>query len=338
MTAASPPRKDGPPLMANGPQAPDISVVVVNWNTRGLLRDCLASLADKTRGATFEAIVVDNGSGDGSAEMVRAEFPGAVLIENGANLGFAKACNIGIARARGRSVALVNTDVLLVNDCLGILQGYLARDPGAGVVGPKTLYQDMTLNPSCRRFPTVANQFCAAFGLHQVFRRHPWARPLAGEHMWDFDHGRTREVETLVGSFLLLRKEAIDAVGWFDEDFFIFSEETDLCLRLRKGGWKVVFHPEAVAIHFGKGSSSSDRGRFEELLIVSKLKFWKKHKALPARAAFTLILAARHLFLLLGALVKRGAGRMRGEEFRRFARGRGRILLALLRQGAERTA
>lgn len=252
----------------------DISVIIVNWNTRDLLIECLRSLDAQKGNFRKEVIVVDNGSSDGSQEAVRATFPQVQIIENNANLGFAKANNIGMKASKGRFICLINSDVKVLDGCLEKLVCYMDQDTSTGISGPKILWPDMTLQDSCRKFPNLWNNICDFLHLNRLF---PKSDIFSGEHMMFFDHMTIRNVEGLVGCFLMIRKEALEQVGLFDEQFFIYSEETDLCKRFFDNHWKIKFFPDAQAIHYGRKSSSQDALRFSFEQLKSKIQYWEKH-------------------------------------------------------------
>ncbi len=252
----------------------DLSVVIINWNTKELLLNCIRSIKDTTHKISYEIIVVDNGSHDGSQLAIKEQFPEVRLIENNQNLGFARANNIGISTSRGRYVCLVNSDVLVMDMCMDSMFEYLESNPSIAVLGPRLLNSDLTLQPSCKQLPTIWNNLCMALGLSSLFKR---IRFFNGEHLSYFDHRKIMQMQALSGAFLMVRKLAIEKVGLLDEDFFIYGEEIDWCVRFRNRGYKIVFYPNAQAIHFGAGSSSKEPMRFYKELIISKLKFYKKH-------------------------------------------------------------
>jgi hypothetical protein len=245
----------------------------------------------------MEIIVVDNGSEDSSQQAVRTEFPEAKLIDNGANLGFARANNIGIRVSTGRYICLLNSDVRNLDGCITSLCDYMNGHPNVGIVGPKILWPDMTGQDSCRKFPSLWNSFCSATKLTNVFPRSEF---FSGEHMSYFRHDRQRKVDYLAGCFLMIRREALDEVGLFDESFFIYAEEMDLCKRFWQSGWEVIFFPDAKAIHHHGASSSREPVRFAAEQIKSKIKYWKKHYSRSAVTSFLIILVMHHA-LRLGA-------------------------------------
>ncbi len=262
----------------------DISIVIVNWNTKDLLIDCLRSLNEQKGNFQKEVIVVDNGSIDGSQRAVRKTFPEVKIIENNANLGFAKANNIGMKASTGRYLCLVNSDVKVLDGCLCRLMHHMDQDTSIGIIGPKILWPDMSLQDSCRKFPSLWNNVCEFLHFNRLF---PKSDFFSGEHMMFFDHMSIRNVEGLVGCFLMIRRNALEIIGLFDEQFFIYSEETDLCKRFFEKSWKIIFFPDARAIHYGRISSSRDTLRFSFEQLKSKIQYWNKHHG---RLTVTIIL------------------------------------------------
>ena len=278
----------------------DVSVIIVNWNTKDLLLKCIQSIHDTTREIDYEIIVVDNGSNDGSQDALNDRFPEVKLIENRRNLGFARANNIGIQASQARYECLVNSDVLVLDGCLDAMLAYMDSHPSIGVLGPKLLNSDMSLQPSCKQMPTIWNNLCVALGLHRLFKN---IKFFNGEHLSYLDHNQIKHVQALAGAFLMVRKSAIEKAGLLDDAFFVYGEEIDWCLRFRKKRYEIVFFPKARAIHFGAGSSSKERNRFYRELYVSKLKFYKKHFSKSYSNAIILVHILRQNIRILKCLL-----------------------------------
>ena len=258
----------------------DISVVILSWNDKQYLEVCLRSLLDARLSRTMEIIVVDNASTDGSPEMVEALFPAVKIIRNAENLGFSKGNNVGVKASRGKYVYLLNSDVKVFVGCLDALADYLDQNPRVGMVGPKILNRDLTHQSSCRRFPTLWNNFCEVAGLAKVFAG---SRIFSGEHMFYFKGHRLMDVDVLVGCFWTIRREAVNEFGLLDEGFFMFAEDLDWCKRFWEAGWRVVFYPEAQAIHYRGGSSTKKDAVWLALTQQrSVLRYWKKHYSAAA--------------------------------------------------------
>ena len=258
----------------------DISIVILSWNDKQYLEICLQSLKDAASARTMEIIVVDNASTDGSPEMVETLFPDVKIIRNAENLGFPKGNNVGVKASRGKYVYLLNSDIKVFPGCLDALADYLDQNPKVGMVGPKILNRDLTHQSSCRRFPTLWNNFCEATGLAKMFAG---SRLFSGEHMLYFKGDRLMDVGVLVGCFWTIRREAVNEFGLLDEGFFMFAEDLDWCKRFWEAGWRVAFYPTAQAIHYRGGSSTKKDAVWLALTQQrSILRYWKKHHSVAA--------------------------------------------------------
>ncbi len=270
----------------------DISVVIVGWNAKHYLELCLESLAAAPPRRRLEILVVDNASADGSAEMIEARFPHVKLIRSAENLGFAKGNNVAIRQCQGRYIALVNPDVIVFPGCLDALADYLDQNPKVGNVGPRILNPDSTLQSSCRRFPTLWNNFCSATGLATRFKN---SRFFAGEHMFFFAHDRTMAVDVLVGCFSMIRRETFDGVGLLDEGLFMYGDDVDWCRRCWKAGWQVVFYPGAEAIHDRGKITAPYPVRFALAQQRSVIYYWTKHHSSFSVLGIRSLMLFRHL-------------------------------------------
>jgi GT2 family glycosyltransferase len=231
-----------------------ISVVIVSYKVRDILRQCLRALFDQSEGLEIEVFVVDNASGDGSAEMVAAEFPQVRLLANDSNRGFAAANNQAFALARGDFVLLLNPDAFVRPGALVGVRAFMERTPECGLCGGRLLDSKGCLMPSARRFPGALSRLLTLSGLSSryrnsaVFNRHDFG---------GFAHDRVLEVDWVPGTFTLIRKPLLDQLEGFDERFFIYYEETDLCLRAKALGWKIYFIPDVEVEHIGGASSKA---------------------------------------------------------------------------------
>ncbi|MER3457620.1 MAG: glycosyltransferase family 2 protein, partial [Chloroflexota bacterium] len=228
-----------------------LSIIIVNWNTRDLLAACLESIerslsSDDGAGMKLQAeiIVVDNGSTDGTVEMLRRDYPDVRLIENRHNVGFARANNQGLAASRGRYLLLLNTDAFLRGPALARLVRFMEEHPEAGVVGPRLYFGDGTLQHSCYAFPTLATEFYGAVGLDRLF---PRSRLFGRYRLGYWDMRDVREVDVVMGACLMARREVFEQIGGLDERFFMYSEEVDWCYRARQAGWRIYYVPQAEA-------------------------------------------------------------------------------------------
>jgi hypothetical protein len=276
---------------------PDAAVVVVTYDALPWIERCLESVR------RVPSVVVDNGSSDGTVGVVRERFPDVKVIE-AENRGLAAGWNVGIAETKSRYVLLLNADAWLVGDALDRLVELADSRPQAAVVGPRLSNPDGTLQRSVRGFPTLWRLATEYFFLRKLA---PRSSALNAFYAGGFDHGEEREVEYVMGACMLVRREAIDGVGLLDEDFFLFSEETDWCYRFRQAGWSVVFFPGAECVHV-RGASHG--GRLYRENLRGHLRFISKHQGSQrAERARRLLLVA----LRLRGLLFRGA---RGAVYR----------------------
>jgi len=294
--------------MPSVPAPVDISVVIVGWNARHYLKLCLDSLAKAPPRRNIEVLVVDNASTDGSAEMIEAEFPWVKLIKSKENLGFSRGNNVAIRQCQGRYIALVNPDVIVFPGCLDALADFLDQNPKVGNVGPRVLNPDMSMQSTCRRFPTLWNNFCSATGLATKFKNSHF---FAGEHMFYFPHDRTLAVDVIVGCFSMIRREAFDEVGLLDEDLFMYGDDVDWCRRAWNAGWQVMFYPGGQAIHDRGKITAPYPVRFAVAQQRSVLHYWSKHHGLLGVLGIRSIILFRHLLRYSLAIA---SGLVRPEE------------------------
>lgn len=230
-----------------------LSVVIVNYNTGGLVRKCLAALWPQLPPAA-EVFVVDNASTDGSTEGLEAAFPRLRLIRNAGNDGYARANNRALRLASGGYALLLNPDVTLEPGALAAAVAYMDAQPGVGILGPRILRPDGRLDPPARRsFKTPGTYIYKMLGLSRLFPRH---RRFGRYYLSYLDETATTDVDSVVGAFLLIRREVIERVGLLDERFFMYCEDEDWCWRAKQAGWRVVYYPAAV-VHHRRGSSTA---------------------------------------------------------------------------------
>jgi GT2 family glycosyltransferase len=247
------------------PVQPDVSVIIVNWNTRELLASSLTAVFATIHKCSFEVIVVDNGSTDNSPQMVRKQFPQVHLIENQENLGFARANNQAIQQCQGGFILLLNSDAFLREGAIDQMIDFLLLNRQAGIVGPRLLYPDGRLQKSHGPLPTLASEMISLAG----FDKMRW--PIKKNKLSDpFETG------FVSGACMMVRRSLLQEIGLLDEDFFFFSEEIDLCYRARKAGWKVFIVPSAAAVHMEAGSSGMTPNR-RLRLYRGKLRYFAKH-------------------------------------------------------------
>ena len=255
----------------------DLSIVIVNWNVKDLLYNCLQSLLDTCQvspNLTAEIIVVDSASTDGSPQMVRVEFPQVRLIASDENLGYAGGNNTGANAATGRYIFLLNPDTIVQSDALTQMVNYIDAHPEVGALGPQLLWPDGSVQSSRRRFPTLGSLFWESTLLGQWFPRNRHARRY---HVADHPSDQIQKVDWIVGAAILLRREAWCQVGPIEEDFFMYFEETDWCHRAAEAGWETHYLPDARIIHYeGKSSEqivAARTLRFQQ----SKLRYTRKY-------------------------------------------------------------
>ncbi|HOW28321.1 MAG TPA: class I SAM-dependent methyltransferase [Elusimicrobiota bacterium] len=262
----------------------DIAVIIVNWNTRELLRKCLESLGTGLGALSHEVWVIDNASTDGSAEMVRADFPNFHLVENRTNAGFAKANNQGISSSEAEHILLLNSDARLTPGAADALVSSMRGNGSVGMAGPRLILPDGSVQPSTYPVPGLVNETFKLLRLHHVFPALAARRLLGG--FWD--HSHSRSVGFLSGACLLIRRKAFQDVGPLDEDFYFYGEVHDWCWRARKKGWDIRYVAEASVRHDHGQSSEQRWGVFERKRRVgeSALRLIKKHRPAPARWAW----------------------------------------------------
>ncbi len=271
----------------------DLSVIVVNWNVMDLLRDCLKSVYAQSQGLSMEVFVVDNNSSDGSAHMVKEEFPSVRLIENDRNLGFATANNQAIRQSAGRHILLLNPDTLVLDDALAEMVGFMESHSDAGVAGATVLNPDGTVQLACgRHFPTVFSELCVLTTLSWRFPRN---RVLGRHLMSNWSHRDTRQVEVVSGACMMVRRQAIDEVGMMDERMFLYAEEPDWCYRMIARGWKVYLDAGAAIIHYASRSTDKSSANVRLEGFKSMHLFFVKHYGQVSGLAYRVI-----VFVLMG--------------------------------------
>ncbi len=286
----------------------DLTVVIVNYNVRELLRDCLRSLRECGTRWSREVIVVDNCSSDASVDMVRAEFPEVRVIVSPSNDGFAAANNRGIRASDGASryVMLLNPDTVVRPGGLDMLVDFMEAHADVGVVGPKLVKADGTLDLACRRsFPTPRIAFYHAFGLDKLF---PHSREFAQYNLTYLDEDCPTDLDCVVGAAMLVRREAIERAGLLDERFFMYGEDLDWAFRIKQQGWRVFYNPEVTIVHY-KGQSSKQRKvksilAFYDAMVVFHRKHYAAASLPPVNWAIMLGIGLRCLIALAANRMK----------------------------------
>jgi len=256
-----------------------LSIVIVNYNAKNYLEKCVKSvyLDSSINQADFEVIIVDNGSVDGSAEMVEKKFPDVKLIKNSKNEGFIKANNKGIRESKGRYILSLNNDTIVLPGALHAMVYFMDTHPEAGACGPKVLNSDGTIQHQCKRgFPTISSALSYFLGLHKLF---PKSKFFGHYLMTYLNPDEVNEVDSLSGACMMVRREVVDQVGLLDEKFFMYGDDLDWCYRIKKAGWKVYYVPQAQIIHYG--GKSSQKVPYRGILWFYRAAhiFYKKHYA-----------------------------------------------------------
>ena len=263
-----------------------LSIIIVSWNVRKDLVECLKSIKKNPPEHDFEIIVIDNASKDGSIQAVTKDFPEVKTILNSQNRGFAAANNQGIAASNSQYILLLNPDTILHPNALNILIRFMDENNNAGACGPKLLNKDQSTQPSARHFPT----FRAALYRHTAFRLLPIFKAQYKKWlMKDFDHNHQTDVDQLMGAALMLKRSVIDNIGNLDENFFMYYEEVDLCFRIKQAGYRIAFIPKATITHTAGRSAEQIPVKKRIMMLTSLLKFFRKHRGRFATNAFNCI-------------------------------------------------
>ena len=242
---------------------PDLSIIIVNWNSADFLRACIESIYKTTHNLRFEIVVVDSASYDGCGKMLESEFPEVVFIQSAENLGFAKANNLGVRNARADTVLFLNPDTKVLGSAIKILYRHLQSLPDAGAVGCKLLNPDFTLQDSCvQAIPTILNQILDCDALRAWF---PRAR-LWGTEVLLTDDPAPRPVEMLSGACIMMPRKVFERIGMFSEDYFMYSEDADLCYKIQEAGCQNYYVPSGTILHYGGSSSQQSRSEFATVM------------------------------------------------------------------------
>lgn len=273
----------------------DLSIIIVNWNVRELLRACLASLEPSRVEMTLEVIVVDANSADGSVEMVRAEFPWVHLVPCTENVGFPRGNNIGMAEATGEFFLLLNPDTVVQDGAPAKMLDYLRANADVGVLGPQLLNPDGTVQSSRRRFPTLVTAFFESAWLEGLA-----PGVLQRYYALDMPDDRLADVDWLTGACIMVPRAVYEQVGGLDEGYFMYSEELDWCRRIKQAGWRVVYYPAArVVHHIGKSSDQAVTARHINFQRAKLRYFRKYHGRLVASVLRCFLLASYSWQLLI---------------------------------------
>jgi GT2 family glycosyltransferase len=290
----------------------DLTVSIVNWNTKNLLKACLASIFNQTEGLNYHVWVVDNGSSDGSVQMIEREFPQVRLIKNSVNLGFTKTNNQVLRQCEGNYVLLLNSDTQVVGNALKELIDFMEVHPEAGAAGCQLLNKDGSLQLSCGRFPTLTSVFFGAKTCNRIFRRIFGKRTFFAEYgLSEQEHLCFQEVDFVKGCCIILRKSVLEKTDFLDENIFMYFEEMDLCYRIKQQGNKILYTPQPKVIHLGGQSD-----RFDSKTVSKRLNsqeyFFRKHYGNTQAFFLKLVIALGTLlrfplFLVIYGFRRKGA-------------------------------
>jgi N-acetylglucosaminyl-diphospho-decaprenol L-rhamnosyltransferase len=290
---------------ASSQEEPDVSVVVVNYNT-GYLLDRMFAALDAAKGSLrIQIIVVDNASTDNSVEILKSRYPSVTLLKNATNVGFGRANNQALPHIRGRYTLLLNTDAFVASDTLEKTVAFMTDHPQCGVLGVKLVGGDGTLQPCCRYFPTPWNVFLQRSGLSRLFPNHR----LVDDMSWD--HASVRQCDWVPGCYYLARTEVLREVGLFDPRYFLYYEEVDHCRAVKQAGWEVIYYPYTEVVHVGGESAKSSStitkvGRqISSLQIESELLYFRKYYGFVGLVAGVALSISADLLSALNSLLRR---------------------------------
>jgi GT2 family glycosyltransferase len=286
------------------PDKPEISAVVISYNGKEFIPECLRTLQEDIKEFCHELIIIDNHSTDGTIEIIERDFPKTTLIKNPKNLGFAKAVNQGIKQAQYEYIWILNQDIRVQKGCLQTLLNYYSEHNDTGMVGPRFIGFDGSLQKQCRRFPRYHTILFELFSLSRIF---PKSKLFNGWKMGDFDHLTSAMIEQPMGAAILINRDRIDKVGMMDESFPIFLNDVDLCRRLWMEGFRNYYCYDAVIEHYGGASVSRQKPKMVWLSHLSLIKYFAKYEKLdrsiwPVKISRYLLLYAVSFLLIVFAI------------------------------------
>lgn len=274
-----------------------LSIVILTWNNKKYIEECLLSLCPFRHNRDAEVIVVDNASWDGTPELINDLYPDVILIRSGANIGFTRGNNLGIRRATGKYLCLINPDVRVLDGCIETMHAYMENNPRVGLLGPRMLNADGKADRSYMGTPTLWSVFCRAVAMDKLL---PRFRIFSGFLMFYFDRSHTAEVDILNGWFWMARRAAINQVGLLDENLFMYADDLDWSTRFRNAGWKVVYIPEAESVHYGGASSAHAPIRYAVEMQKANFQYWQKNHGKLSRLAYRMIITLHQLLRSIG--------------------------------------
>lgn len=309
-----------------------LSIIIVNYNSGEMLRDCLKSIYDSQISFEFETIVIDNASADDSLGKAKSSYPDVVYIENHENTGFARANNQGIRMAKGKYILIQNPDTLVIGNAIERLVDYVAANHGVGIAAGKLLNGDRTLQHSIRRFPSASSQLFEACFLHKLLPR--LSKNLGEVVLDDTEYSKPLDVDWISGAIMLINREALEKVGMLDESFFLYAEEVDWCYRMKLNGWRILYYPEAVFVHF-KGKTKANLRLYVQHIRARRQFNYKHFNGLRARNFDTVSLLFLFNRALLFFLVSLAKPSKEAVEMRDLYYQSGKALLEMMVKGPE---
>jgi GT2 family glycosyltransferase len=277
----------------------DVSIVIVSWRVKELVRNCLTSIFQHTHNLHFEVFVVDNNSGDGTDTMIRSQFPHVILIQNEENVGFARACNQAIKRSTGEYVLLLNPDTEIMDQAIVKTIQFMQQTSQAGIVGCAIINPDGSIQPSVRSFPNLSSHILILLKIHNFL---PKLSAIRKYYRFDYPYTETHIVDQVEGAFFMIRRKVFQQIGLFDQHFYIWYEEVDFCRRAKNKGWLTYFYSGATVQH-AKGQSFKQRKPFKLQLIFNRslLYYFFKHRA---KWEYVVLIILYPFSLLLAFLVQ----------------------------------
>ncbi len=244
----------------------ELSIIIVSYNTKDFIRECLKSIKATSKGFGYEIIVVDNASSDNSLEMLKIKFPDVIVIKNQENIGFSKANNLGVEKSKGKYILFLNPDTVIYKDSLFKMVKFMDEHKDAGAATCKLLTPGGKLDDAAHRgFPNPWNSFSYFSGLSKLF---PSSKLFGGYNLGFLDLSKTHEIDACAGAFMIVRRETGEKIGWWDEDYFFYGEDLEFCFRLKETGWKIYFVPSVSALHY-KGVSGGIKKVSEKITTAS---------------------------------------------------------------------
>lgn len=275
----------------------EVSIIIVNWNSKEFVRQCLRSIFRHTRGNTFEVVVIDGASFDGCDQMVASEFPTAIFIQSPENVGFARANNLGAGHANGDCLLFLNPDTELIEDSIQILFDRMKSLPEAGLVGCRLLNEDRTLQTSCiQTFPTILNQVLDCDFLRFRFPR----SRLWGTAAFLSRDGQPEKVEVISGACMFIKRRLFEQVGGFTEEYFMFGEDLDLCYKITRAGAQAYYVPETAVVHYGGRSTQTAGNQFSNVMMRESIhRFLRQNRGRVNATLYRLAMGVSSLVRLV---------------------------------------